>query len=295
MLPAKTALNISAAFAMVFFLAFLYNPFGALTRYEIYKPPVQIGKKPPAQPTAAELTALSYFTVLLALGMFSLAATWSAVARLGHQNSMKLSCAVGCIGRVVLLLFLLNNLTGPLKLQMVASGAILVVQALGATTGGMPSMPTVAMPASSSGKACLLCASLALLQMTAIALTGPVEYMAKNGLVVTHPQAKEAFATLANMFCIVMSSAAMSRIIAVLAGDKDTIYAVHRSSIFYYGMMVGVFAMFKAAMAALLPELATETGTSVQLIVLIAYFILSVTALVSDDEAGYTKDKTKTH
>ena len=290
MLSAKTALQISTVFGMVFFLMFIYSPHGALIKYEIYTPPAAVGKKKPAEPTALEWTCLYYFIVLIAVAMFSLTGTMSAVARIGHANTMKLSCAAGALGRAALLAFIFSKpLTDPMKKQLVFSGGLLVVQVLGATTGGMPTMPVVAMPKSYSGKSCLLTASLALVQVTIVWFTGPVEYMTKFGLVVG-PQAASAFDFVTSMWCIVMASAALNRVVVVLAGDKDTIYACNRTTVFYYAMMVGVMCTFKAAMT---PGGDSPTAAGVQLLVLFVYFIISVYGLITDDEAGYTKDKKK--
>ena len=87
------------------------------------------------------------------------------------------------------------------------------------------------------------------------------------------------------------ASAAFNRIVVVLAGDKDTIYAVNRSSIFYYAMLFGVMAMFKALMTSSVA--APSSGANAQFAVILGYFFISVMGLVVDDENGYTKAKKK--
>lgn len=283
MIPTSAALKISTLFGMVFMLMFTFSPHSVLLKYEIYTPPV--GRKA-VEPSAMEFSCIYYFVILLALGMFSITATLSAVDRIGHSDTMKTSLAASALGRAALLgLVLSKPLSEPMKKQLVVSGALFAIQALGATTGGLPKLQFSA-PKSSSAKSCLVCAVLALLQVSVVWLKDPVVYMAGMGLEVYHPQAKEAFETVVKMWCVVMGSAALTRIVVVLAGDKDTIYAVNRSSCFYYGMLFGAMASFKAILSV---GADPPMGANVQFFVIFVYFFGSVTGTVLDDEGGYAK------
>jgi hypothetical protein len=277
----KTACWISGGFALIFTLMFAYDPHGVLTKYQLLVPAVDSRGRRQAEPTWKEMASLYYFTVLTAMAMWSVAVTMMATARVGHTNTMKLANAAAAFGRAGLIVLIMQYLNEPMKKQLVVSGGLLVVQILGAMSGGPPSLPELAKPKSASGKAALLCACLSLLQMVAIVASGPVDYMAKMGIEIKHTTAAVAFEAMTQMWIAIVVMSSIIRITVVLGGDKDSIYAINRVASHYYTGLFGVFTVAKAMLGIDGP--AAPSGVNVQFWFIFLYGFGSYLALVKDD------------
>ena len=277
----KNACLISGGFAMIFTLMFASDPHGVLTKYQILVPAVDSRGRRQAEPTWKEMASLYYFVVLIAMAMWSVAVSMMAAARVGHTNTMKLANAAAAVGRMGLIALIMQNLNEPMKKQLVVSGGLIVVQILGAMSGGPPSLPVLAKPKTASGKAALLCSCLSLLQMVVIAASGPVDYMAKMGIEIKHTTAAAAFETITSMWVAIVVASSLLRIAVVLGGDKDSIYAINRVSSHYYTGLWGVFTVMKAVLG--LDGATAPSGVNVQFWFIFAYGLGSYLALVKDD------------
>lgn len=289
LISARNALLASGGLYTLFSLLFLFSPYGAITNYELYTPAVVAKGKPPAEPTVKEWASVLYFTVLLALALGSLGTTVIATARVGHANSMKLGCVAGVIGRAGLVSLLVPHLNAPLKKQLFLSIGLGIFQALGATTGGMPTIPKPSVPKSASGKAVLLISGLGLLQMIHIYLSGPVAYMSKMGIDIKHAELATTFDLVAKMWCVTVGMGQISRLSVVLAGEDETIYAVNRGLTVYCNSLLVAFASFGAFMKGASTD--SNMGANIQFVVIAVYALISYGALIKDDENAKPKKK----